>query len=213
MPRRCSNNVEARRWASRGNTSCTNSSCRTANSCGNVDCINAWRDIGFRDGADGACGYNAYKNANYANSCKNTNTCTNTWRDFFGFSDGTNSRPFHWLLGASLFCSWSGWTNAGFSDRTYSYDEYTEFSSIQFGGFDGFGFSDGTYGYNSRRFDLVNKFVNKFGGFGGLGVFDCGTCSYAVQRSACKNTAYAYTSAWPCVLAMAFDPVSRATGF
>ena len=188
MPRRCSNNVEARRWASRGN-------------------------IGFRDRADGACGYNAYKNAKYANSCKNTNTCTNTWRDFFGFSDGTNSRPFHWLLGASLFCSWSGWTKAGFSDRTYSYDEYTEFSSIQFGGFDGFGFSDGTYGFNSRRFDLVNKFVNKFGGFGGCGGFDCGTCSYAVQRSACKNTAYAYTSAWPCVLEKPFDPVSRATGF
>ncbi len=163
MPRRCSNNVEARRWAS--------------------------------------CGYNAYKNANYANSYKNTNTCTYTWRDFFGFSDGTNSRPFHWLLGASLFCSWSGWTNAGFSDRTYSYDEYTEFSSIQFGGF------DGTYGFNSRRF------VNKFGGFGGCGGVDCGTCSYAVQRSACKNTAYAYTSAWPCVLEKPFDPVSRATGF
>ena len=78
MPRRCSNNVEARRWASRGDAGCTNSSCRNANSCGNVDCINAWRDIGFRDGADGACGYNAYKNAKYANSYKNTNTCTNT---------------------------------------------------------------------------------------------------------------------------------------
>ena len=96
-------------------------------------------------------------------------------------------------MGASLFCSWSGWTNAGFSDRTYSYDEYTEFSSIQFGGFDGFGFSDGTYGYNSRRFDLVNKFVNKFGGFGGFGGFDDGTYGYAIQRSTCRNTASAYT--------------------
>ena len=47
--------------------------------------------------------------------------------------------------------------------------------------------------YNSRRFDLVNKFVNKFGGFGGFGGFDDGTYGYAIQRSTCRNTACAYT--------------------